>query len=144
MSILNMPCLKKIDIPKLFTFATWPCAMITLQWLELPLPRTISMVFKMFEPLKFDCKLCKGNGYIFRGDNSKFIFFFSFEKKAYSKQKERAPLWSKLFPYSVDHFSECEGEQTASQEDLTRMPARAYGKCGMLCKNSRKSTECIR
>ena len=29
--------------------------MINPQWLELPMSRTISMVPKMFEPLKFDC-----------------------------------------------------------------------------------------
>ena len=41
---------------ELSPFASWSGAMIKSQWFELPISRTISMVPKMFEPLKFDCR----------------------------------------------------------------------------------------
>ena len=45
-------CRRSTDFPKLAIFASRPGAMINLDWLEL-----LSMVPKVFEPLKFDCSI---------------------------------------------------------------------------------------
>ena len=56
MSTLNIHllCRRSIDFPELAIFVSRSGAMINLHWLELPMARTISMVPKVFEPLKFD------------------------------------------------------------------------------------------
>ena len=48
-----------------------------------------------------------------------FIYFASLLKGIYSKMKEFAPIWSKFFPFRVDHFSEgicCAGKQIGSHK----------------------------
>ena len=53
--ILNIPLFHRRS--KLSPFAHWPGAMINPPWIELHtcMSKTISMVPKMFETLKFDC-----------------------------------------------------------------------------------------
>ena len=41
--------------PKLLLFASWPGTINNPQWLKLSYLKQISMVLKMFAPLKFDC-----------------------------------------------------------------------------------------
>ena len=48
-------CSKSKDFPKLSLFASWTGAMNTLSGSNYPCLERISMVPKMFEPLRFDC-----------------------------------------------------------------------------------------
>ena len=56
-STLNIPLLhrNKKDLPKLSPFASWPAPWLTHSGSNYPCPEQISVVPKMFEPLRFNC-----------------------------------------------------------------------------------------
>ena len=55
---IQLLCIKSKRCPKLSPFASWSDAMINLQGSNYQYLEQISMIPKMFEPLKFDCILC--------------------------------------------------------------------------------------
>ena len=76
-------------------------------------------------------KWVKGNGYLFRRDNSVRVSFASLFKGVYSKRKE-------FFPFRVDPFSEgtwCALKE--SKQDVTEVYP-------LVVKIVKKSTKCIK
>ena len=92
------------DITKLSPFASWPGLMIDSQWLKLPTSSQISMVPKMFEPLKFNCIMSIINQCRPRSNNSHAQANLGSISVVYVTRSIFISIWKANFI-----FSSCEG-----------------------------------
>ena len=101
------------DNPEFSPFASWPGAMVYTQWLELPMSRTNSLIPKMFELLKFNCKsnAASNHKYIFGWNRGRIPHLWNITvKRLYNHkqnvEKQQRAQWRQEAKIQINHHHE--------------------------------------